>query len=123
MLKSSLSGAREPHVNRDIGFFPEPQLETEFCPKPVIKKSLGKSSHSKCSHCCLTVSRCAMVTGFISQYKWLLKLLKRQTITVMICKTVSKEYQEETGFLPSLFRLCTVCEGFQEYPPYFILLK
>lgn len=123
MLKLSLSGAREPHVNRDIGFFLEPQIETEFCLKPVIKKSLGKSSHSKHSHCCLTISRCSMVTGFISQYKWLLKLLKRQIIIVMICETVSKEHQEETGFLPSLFRLCTVCEGFQEYPSYFIRLK
>lgn len=95
MLKLSLSGARKPHVNRDIGFFLEPQIETEFCPKPVIKKSLGKSSHSKHSHCCLTISRCSMVTGFISQYKWLLKLLKRQIIIVMICETVSKEHQEE----------------------------
>lgn len=123
MLKLSLSGAREPHVNSDTGFFLEPQIETEFCPKPVIKKSLGKSSHSKFSHCCLTISRCSMVTGFVSQYKWLLKLLKGQIIIAMICETVSKEHQEETGFLSSLFRLCTLFEGFQDYPSYFNLLK
>lgn len=66
-----------------------------------------------------------MVTGFVLQYKWLFKLLKGQIIIVMICETVSKEHQadskvstvskEHQGFLPSLVRLCTLYEGFQEY--------
>lgn len=124
MLKLSLSGARAPHVNSGIRYQTEPQIDTDWIlPKTTIKKSLGKSSHSKFSHCCLTISRCSTVTGFVLQYKWLLKLWKGQIIIEMICETVSKEHQAQTGFLPSLFRLCTPYEGFQEYPSFFNLLK
>lgn len=64
-----------------------------------------------------------MVAGFVLQYKWLLKVLKGQIIIVMICVTVSKEHEAQTGFLPSLVRLCTLQEGFQEYPLFKNLLK
>lgn len=51
-----------------------------------------------------------MVTGFVLQYKWLFKLLKGQTIIVMICETVSKEHQADskvstrTSRIPSFTR-------------------
>lgn len=64
-----------------------------------------------------------MVPGFVSKYKWLLKLLKAQIIIAIICETAYKEHQSQTGFLPSLFRLCTFYESFQEYASFFSLLK
>lgn len=124
MLKLSLSAAREPHVTWDIRFFLETQIDWDWIlPKTSNKNSSGKSSHSKFSHWCLTVSRCSTVTGFVLQYKRFLKLLKGQIIIVMICETVSKEHQAQTRFLPSVFRLCTLYEGFQEHPFFFNLKK
>lgn len=102
MLQLSLPGAREPHVNRDIRFFLEPQIRDWILPKAQSnKKSLGKSSHSKFSHCCLTISRCTMVAGFVSQYNWLLKLLKGQIIIVMIFLWNSMKITSSTDWIPS----------------------
>lgn len=109
VLKSSLSGAREPHVNRDIRFFLEPQIDRDWIlPKTSNRRSLGKSSHSKFSHCCFTVSRCSTVTGVVSQYKWLLKLLKGQVINDLwnsIKRTSSTDWI--TSFTLSGYAHCT----------------